>query len=76
MSQLLKERICSSKSKFFPLGVGIWWKTSLFRETNRKSQKLLPILVVENSGVPIHHKSLMATALHYATDAFQWHTGH
>ena len=29
-----------------------------------------------NSGVPIHIKSLMATALHYATVAFQWHTGY
>ena len=42
MGQLLKERICSYRSKFFPLQVDHFRKILLSRYTNRKSQKLFP----------------------------------
>ena len=38
--QPLKERICSSRSKFFPLRVDPYWKVFSSREGNRKSQQL------------------------------------
>ena len=55
--QLLKERICSSRSKFFPLRVDPFGRASSSREANRKSQKLIPLakkLQNKHEGVPTH----------------------
>ena len=55
--QLLKERICSSRSKFFPLRVDLLLKgfRCLWKQSgSHKSCSPLGKLVVKHQGVPIH----------------------
>ena len=62
--QLLKERICSPRSKFFPLrvdhileGLG---RASSSREAEKKSQKLFPFVEMAEKygGSPIHLRAM------------------
>ena len=57
--QLLKKRICSHRSKFFPLRVDpikYFERAALSMKANRKSQKLFPFVkMIENHGVVLIH---------------------
>ena len=58
--QLLKERICSTRSKFFPLRVDLFGKVSLSSETKWKSGKLMfhTIMAEKYANVPIRLNNL------------------
>ena len=52
MDQLLQKRICSLRSKFFPVRVDhISKRVALSKKANRKSEKMFPFVnLIENDG--------------------------
>ena len=56
--QLLKERICSSRSKFFSLRVYPFWLGYIVQRRKQEVQKLFPFveIVEEQGGVLTHLK--------------------
>ena len=60
LGRLLKVKICSSRSKFFPLGVDSLWE-ALSQAISRKSQELFPFIRVAEKceDIPIHLNQLL-----------------
>ena len=59
-SQILKERICSSRSKFFPLRVDSTVESYVVKGGNPAVKKVVPLCKDggKNAGLPIHLKTL------------------
>ena len=68
MGQSLKERICSSRRKLFPIRIGPFWKSFFGQGSNQEITKVAPLYKMAEThiGIPNHLKLANTVKLTFA----------